>query len=145
MALSREQIQLGANTYGDQTADPVSGLERSILPDMNRTIIQHEVPLSTVWPQKDLGPIPPVIRGTILLYETSVHAFMQDVENESAERELHWVDSGVEVYAYVRSGQCARERWGAGVSAEFQWVTFEFIATRTQVYKNSDDSVLWGG
>lgn len=145
MALAREQITLGANTYGDQTADPVSGLERSILPDMARTIIQHEVVGSTVWPQRDLGPIPAVIRGTILLYQDDVHDFMQDVEDESAERELHWVDSGVEVYAFVRSGQCTRELWGQGLSAEFQWVTFEFTATRTQVYRNSDDAVMWGG
>jgi hypothetical protein len=145
MTLAREAIKLGSTTYGDHTATPVSGLQQSVMPPMNRTIIQHECPLALSWPQKDLGPIPPTITGTILLYETAVHAFLADVAVGTAERKLYWVDSGVEVYAWVRSGVAQRVRWGEGFSSQWQWVTFTFIATKTAVYKASDDSVLWGG
>jgi hypothetical protein len=145
MTLAREAVRLNTTVYGSATADPFSGLEESILPDSERTVIQHEVPLSVYWPVKDLGPIPPSIRGRILLYETAVHAFIADVGSAAAERKFYWTDSGVEVYAWVRSGSANRERWADGLASYWQWVTFEFVSTRTAVYRASDDAVLWGG
>ena len=145
MTLAREAIRLNTTVYGDQTTDPVSGLMESMAPESSRTIITHETPLSTVWPQKDLGPIPATLVGEILLYETSVHAFISDVANATAERKLYWVDSGVEVYAYVRSGTAQRKIFAEGYSSRWQLVTFTFIATRTPVYRASDDVIMWGG
>ncbi len=145
MTLAREAIKLGSTTYGSVSADPVSGLAQSLMPPIERITIQHECPLALTWPQTDLGPIPPTISGALLLYETAVHAFLADVSNGAAERKLYWVDSGVEVYAWVRSGTAVRSRWGEGLSAQWQWVVFTFVATKTAVYKASDDSVLWGG
>lgn len=145
MTLAREAIKLGSTTYGDHSADPVSGLDQSLTPAADRMIIQHECPLSLTWPQKDLGPLPPTISGRILLYETAVHGFIADVGNGAVERKLYWVDSGVEVYAWVRSGLAARERLGSGLSSQWQLVTFSFIATKTTVHKAADSTVLWGG
>lgn len=147
MTLSREQIRLGSNVYGNAAASPVSGLEQSPKPSIERTTIVHEVPLSVYWPQKDLGPRPPEIQGRLLLPESSVHGFMADASGGSTgERKLYWVDSGVEVYAYVRSAKTlSRTRLGEGGAEGAQWVSFSFVSTRTAVYRASDNAILWGG
>lgn len=146
MTLAREAIRLNTTVYGDHTAEPPSGLVQSFTPAMDRTIIQHECPLSIIWPQKDLGPIPPIIAGTIVLYETAVNAFMADVASAVAERKLHWMDLGTESYAWVRSGVVTSVLpWGEGMSAYFRLVSFQFVATRCPIYRTSDDVVMRAG
>lgn len=145
MTLQREQIQLGTNVYGDHTTDPAEGLTGSIHPEFSRRFVHHEPANSVVQPQKDLGPVAPVIRGTMLFYETSVPDFVADVGDDSADRKLYWMDCGTEVYAWVRAGVTSRERWGDGWSAYFQLVTFEFTSLRTAVYRSADDSIWMGG
>lgn len=143
MSITRMQIQLGNNVYGDAVIPVGRFMTENPLPSADRTIITHEVPMSTIWPQKDLGPKPPVIEGTIFLPEDEVATFISDLANDY-ERQFHWWFGGREVYVYVRTGTCTEQRYGEGFASRKILVSFHFQAVQTQV-RDMNGSTLWGG
>lgn len=139
MALSWGQFSLGANTYSDVLAQGD--------PEPRKRRIVHEAPDVTVFPTKDTGYQPAEFDVTLKVAEGSVDDFIADVLTGSAEREIHWMIGATEVYSYtysgdVRSVKCLQPH--GTVTTRYYAVHAVFPLSRSKVYKNSDDSVLWG-
>jgi hypothetical protein len=151
LSLAANQFALATTVYGSASVDSngaLVGLQHpGILIDATGQRVEHQLALATTWPRKELGPVPPTCSGVYVCANANVHTFIGAVRSYATLRKLSFVNAGVEVYVYVYSGDA--NEWPAlaagGIASGYLAIRFSFRACKTQVYKASDDSVLWGG
>ncbi len=110
--------------------------------------IVHQVPSSTVHPQKEYGRGPVVIEGLIQIVASSKRTFISDLQTQT-KRKASWVDDdGTEVYMYVYAGEVTSERamvpYGSPAGTKLVRIGFRFNTGDQRLYKAADDSVLLG-
>jgi hypothetical protein len=104
--------------------------------------------MSTVFPTKELGHVQPVISGVMQVTQAKVAVFIADVRAGTIERKISFLLGDEECYGYAKSGditdnKCLNFKSRGGM--RIYSIAFSFPLTRSQVYRASDDMVLWGG
>jgi len=123
-----------------------TALQTLSFPAQGRQRLQHVCSLSTSFPTKELGYVPASLSGVMLRPATGVDTFVAAVLTGTGERRISFLFEGAEVYVYAWSGDITEitylKPWDTGNSP--CRVGFSFPLSRSQLYKASDDSVLWG-
>jgi len=102
----------------------------------------------TTFPVYSSGYVQTHLAGTIRLPGIMSETFVADVLNNASERRFYWLSPAGERYMYVQDGDITSEIVENpldDVTKRLATIGFDFACTRSQLYKASDDSIVWGG
>ncbi len=140
LGLTYGQLAIGANIYKLKF--------EFTLPAPSRAQLTIVPPRATTYPTTTLGYDPMVVSGQIEVLGSALVAAVSDILGSvDTERKISFLYGGTEHYIYAMGGVVTHQTPFAaqfGGTAHNWLVGFSLSATRSGLYKASDDSVVWG-